>query len=681
MATSRYSTTYRNSYALLIGIDNYLKLSPLKTAVRGVHELEAVLASERHGFEVRKLLNQAASNDAVRAWFGELAKQGHPDDRVLFYFAGHGLTFPGTDRKIPYLALTDTDPQNRGTAIKISDIINEASDTLVAKHILFIFDACFSGLVATRAGGIEKYHDSLMTSRALRAITAGSEGEVVDDDGSPDGRLSVFTHFLLEGLQNPVLNDGLLTATQLGLYLEQQVATYPHARHKPYQLTLPGSGSGDFIFISKPERVAGIAGAQPLAGCKVHDPANLLKDLYEPQRETLKYFSVVSELYILDKITSGQSGSAVFKVGIEPARPSLDLLRGHYFVKIYRTRDGAESERNRLVRQTKLSPYIPALVDSTPIIDEVWMASLYAPATPSSAGVARVLRKLLSPRDHDLAVASVVRLTELLREWNIPERQSYCSPFDLLRRPLRRFIYEEKEPIADRIANVLPGLTAERTKLYFGGHSVLPNPVAYLMRPDLWAAVPPNVSWPIGHIHGDLHSNNVICVTGSPGREVNLALIDFDTYEAENLTLYDLAYLECDLAMRMTNPGSIDDRRMWLKLSAYLASSLDLKGVPWPDISSRYIRDLIDLIVPLRAMVADVCQGNRDFEQAFWIARAAAGLSFARKRKVNPHERVLMLLLSAESLEHLFIHLFEAETDEDLEPYPTRWLASPQSTV
>jgi len=45
-----------------------------------------------------------------------------------------------------------------------------------------------------------------------------------------------------------------------------------------------------------------------------------------------------------------------------------------------------------------------------------------------------------------------------------------------------------------------------------------------------------------------------------------------------------------------------------------------------------------------------VKQQPGDFDVAFWVSRMAAGLSFARKRKVSNSERRLALLLASQSL-------------------------------
>src|SRR5206468_1003676 len=68
-----------------------------------------------------------------------------------------------------------------------------------------------------------------------------------------------------------------------------------------------------------------------------------------------------------------------------------------------------------------------------------------------------------------------------------------------------------------------------------GDNEVLPNPIAYAAREDLWAGSRA-VAWPSGNTHGDFHSNNIICsMAYRPNQPPSL--IDFSRFEGAGLIL------------------------------------------------------------------------------------------------------------------------------------------------
>ena len=84
------SESYDRSYALVVGIDRYPEsiwpdLSYATVDARGIAEL-----LERRGFEVTTLYDAGATKAAILTHLeNELAPTLEPDDRVVFFFAGH----------------------------------------------------------------------------------------------------------------------------------------------------------------------------------------------------------------------------------------------------------------------------------------------------------------------------------------------------------------------------------------------------------------------------------------------------------------------------------------------------------------------------------------------------------------------------------------------------------------
>ncbi len=239
----RYKDTYNKSHALVIGIDDYpASLPPLRAAVHGAESV-ARLLRESLGFDVTLLRNAEATREAIEGHIWGL-KNTHPDDRVLIYFAGHGITDTTvTGDKVGFLVPYGVEAGAYARAIEM-DYLVDRSKYIPAKHILFVLDACFSGLaLTTRSGKGEHLLKDLMTRRTVQAIAAGQEDQEVVDGGP--GGCSVFTGLLLERLEQ---RGGLLTGMELGLYLQRQVASQTRKRQTPHYGSLLGSRGGDFVF-------------------------------------------------------------------------------------------------------------------------------------------------------------------------------------------------------------------------------------------------------------------------------------------------------------------------------------------------------------------------------------------------------------------------------------------------
>ena len=73
-----------------------------------------------------------------------------PNDRIFVFFAGHGMTQTGRRGEVGFLVPYDGDLGNLSTLIRWDDLTRNA-ELIVAKHILFVMDACYGGLAITRS--------------------------------------------------------------------------------------------------------------------------------------------------------------------------------------------------------------------------------------------------------------------------------------------------------------------------------------------------------------------------------------------------------------------------------------------------------------------------------------------------------------------------------------------------
>lgn len=246
---------YRDSHALVIGINGYTAWPKLSHAVRDAQAVRESLVT-RFGFRADNvtLLTDAEATranilKALNDRFGD-AKRVKRDDRVFVFFAGHGSTrkLP-SGREVGYIVPVDAGLNDLQADAIAMPQLQEVAEAITAKHALFVIDACYSGLGLTR-GGAAGSDSNFARTNARRVgrqmMTAGGADQQVADDG-PGGH-SVFTWTLLQALSGKAdLNgDGLITATELAAYVAPAVSAIAH--QTPAFGSLPGSEGGEFVF-------------------------------------------------------------------------------------------------------------------------------------------------------------------------------------------------------------------------------------------------------------------------------------------------------------------------------------------------------------------------------------------------------------------------------------------------
>jgi peptidoglycan/xylan/chitin deacetylase (PgdA/CDA1 family)/TolA-binding protein len=261
---------YRESFALVIGIDEYAAWPKLSHAVRDAQAVRNALI-ENLSFKpdnVVLLKNGEATRAAIIGALTErMASQTERDDRVFVFFAGHGATQTLTSgRDLGYIIPVDAHPDRLAAeGIPMTEIQN-VSEGLKAKHVLFVMDSCYSGLGLVRGASQPRFLQENARRVARQMLTAGGSEQVVADNG-PGGH-SVFTWTFLQAIEGRAdLNgDGLITGTELAAFVAPAVSN--SSRQTPGFGSLPGSEGGEFIFELKPREefiAAGTSQSDPSA--------------------------------------------------------------------------------------------------------------------------------------------------------------------------------------------------------------------------------------------------------------------------------------------------------------------------------------------------------------------------------------------------------------------------------
>lgn len=257
---------YKKSHAVVIGIDQYQNLPQLGGAVRDAQKVAESLKEQ--GFSVSLLLNAQATRAAITKLVGDqLPGQVGPQDRVLIYFAGHGLSRGEGESAMGYLMPVEAQRDSpASTAISMAELQRWFAQ-YPAKHVLYVADACYSGLsIGTRAVGLSpetKHYLREITQRPVRvALTAGSSGQEAHEHMGH----GLFTYFFLQGLGGAAdsNSDGVVTTDELAAFIKPNVASVAASQYRAQQHPqFARMGEGEFVFVSAHTRKQGPPSAPP----------------------------------------------------------------------------------------------------------------------------------------------------------------------------------------------------------------------------------------------------------------------------------------------------------------------------------------------------------------------------------------------------------------------------------
>lgn len=280
---------FRHNYAIFIGIDDYQNgIATLKTAANDARVL-ADLLQTKHNYDTTLLLDQSATlKHLTDLLTTELPQKLGADDRLLFYFAGHGIALDGEDGPAGYLIPQDAQLQNPATFWRMQEV-HDALHALPCRHLLAIFDCCFAG--AFRWSNTRKLipppqvihkerYDRFIRDPAWQVITSAASNQLAWDTLATDergqmGQHSPFAMALIQALQGgadavpPATNhqpagDGVITATELYLYLRDAIELDVNTPNQtPGLWSLQKHDKGEFIFLT-PDHALNLPPAPPL---------------------------------------------------------------------------------------------------------------------------------------------------------------------------------------------------------------------------------------------------------------------------------------------------------------------------------------------------------------------------------------------------------------------------------
>ncbi|MDJ1505168.1 caspase family protein [Xanthocytophaga agilis] len=241
-----------NAHALLIGIANYEFITELpQTVIDDVNDIFQVLITPQQSAyatdNVTLLLNENATKQGIEQALQTLVNKVGSEDTVLIYYSGHGGRLTGPVIQGEYLLSVDSnydsDADLARTAISGADFSSYVH-SLKARRIVIVFDCCHaagitkSGVPAKKAlsktGLSESYLQQLQSGRGRVIIAASRDTEV--SHIMPGARNSLFTQYLLEGLNGAVISaDGWIRICDLFHYLQPKVTAAQADQHPVFK--------------------------------------------------------------------------------------------------------------------------------------------------------------------------------------------------------------------------------------------------------------------------------------------------------------------------------------------------------------------------------------------------------------------------------------------------------------
>lgn len=227
MGLGGYVLAYNNTYAIIIGVADYKNFTyfdgDLNYTVNGANSFANFLMSKKGGSvpaaNIVLLTNAQASKDNIIAKGKALFSKARKDDRVIFYFTGHG------DKGcfLPYDVTVFG-----GNLLYFSEVKTIFKAAKCNTKLLFA-DACFSGSMKEGLSKNYELRSSIEKGNRLAenmniAVMMSCQGDETSIESSSIEK-GLFTYYLMEGLGGKANRDGnkYITIQELFYYVYHEV--------------------------------------------------------------------------------------------------------------------------------------------------------------------------------------------------------------------------------------------------------------------------------------------------------------------------------------------------------------------------------------------------------------------------------------------------------------------------
>src|SRR5574337_883067 len=348
----------------------------------------------------------------------------------------------------------------------------------------------------------------------------------------------------------------------------------------------------------------------------------------EDQEAIRKLDAEISRLYIRHRILAGLSGARIYIADIDFI--STEWPSGPYIIKIQNADATRKEQRGyeNAASSRQFRNLMPRLVGAPTRLNKSRCVMLFAVAKGTLAEAATV--DYLLKQDVLQVIPQLRLLMKALQPDTRPSSPGRGVPRKAFQDILGTLLIGGSSITARALSKLGVGTQAARLT-FVGDTDILPNPIAYLEN-DVLRGDQAEILWPVGPTHGDLNCQNIICALAQQNKQTVPDLIDYSNFRADGYILYDLAYLEFDLLMRILPLKTAEARSQFYRLCQDLTDSIKL---PKTLSGGAYVIEVRKLLEPIRNYVQDywIEKAGRpdDYYIAYWLACTAAGLNYMRK--------------------------------------------------
>ena len=198
----------QRTFVLLTGVSNYGDTSSnLHNTTKDVKELALVFKNQNAS--VTTLTSRYANNDNIKEKLKAIITVAKSDDKIIFYFSGHGM--PGGFNTYNKGFFTYTD---------LIDILSTAK----TKNVFCFIDACMSGSVAQAGGGSYAWGQTSTGKMLTFCMSSRADEYSLENLWLGNG---FFTQAMIKGLRGmaDVNGDKEITLMELYTYIYKDVTT------------------------------------------------------------------------------------------------------------------------------------------------------------------------------------------------------------------------------------------------------------------------------------------------------------------------------------------------------------------------------------------------------------------------------------------------------------------------
>lgn len=252
---------FGKSIAFLAGVSKYRYLSPQLLSVKNdVADMREFLLKKAGFDEVYVAMDEVVSRTLVESYVKKIIPQTmQKNDRLLFYYSGHGGDAGGTTGYMQF-ANAQKDDFTGESVLAVSSLKDWGPELKNIGHLLVILDSCSSGLgiapKADYADPPDAVVKSLSGNGSRRVLTAGTANErTYAEDREKNGH-SFFTKALLTTFDSLSSNPqtGFITITELFAGIEKQMSSfadeYGKSTHPRIWQLQESDYLGTFVFLN-----------------------------------------------------------------------------------------------------------------------------------------------------------------------------------------------------------------------------------------------------------------------------------------------------------------------------------------------------------------------------------------------------------------------------------------------